>query len=104
MERVEADVDKGLVSREKAESDYGVLVDDATGTEKLREAMRAKRGEVKDFDLGPPLEEILANCEAETSLQPPVAPEPLSWAPMETGEQALRRVREQDQREASEPA
>ena len=104
VERVEADVAKGLVSREKAESDYGVLVDDATGTEKLREAMRAKRGEVKDFDLGPPLEEILANCEAETSLQPPVAPEPLSWAPMETGEQALRRVREQDKREASEPA
>ncbi|MCH7666843.1 MAG: hydantoinase B/oxoprolinase family protein [Acidobacteria bacterium] len=104
VERVEADVDKGLVSREKAESDYGVLVGDATGTEKLRKAMRAKRGEVKDFDLGPPLEEILATCEAETSLQPPVAPEPLSWAPMETGEQALRRVREQDQREASEPA
>ena len=48
------------MSREKAESDYGVLIGDTTGTEKLREAMRTKRGEVKDFDLGPPLEEILA--------------------------------------------
>ena len=59
--------------------------------------MRQDRGEVKGFDLGPPLEEILATCEADTGLQPPVKQEPLSWAPMETAEQAMRRVREQDE-------
>ena len=92
--RVEADVAKGLLSAEKARSDYGVVLGDPAATEKVREEMRAARGEVKDFDLGPPLEEILARCEEETGLEPPVPQEPLAWAPMESGEAALRRVRE----------
>ena len=65
-------------------------------TEKLRESMRQKRGEVKDFDLGPALEEIIAACEAETGLKPPVPQEQLRWAKMETPEEAMQRVRSQD--------
>jgi hypothetical protein len=49
---------------------------------------------VKDFDLGPPLDEILHRAKEETGLEPPVPPEPLPWAEMEDPEQALRRVRE----------
>ena len=98
-ERVEADVAKGLVSSEKAESDYGVLVGDPEGTEALRDRLRSERGEVKDFDLGPPLEEILEACEAETCMKPPVRQEPLAWAPMESPEEALKRVRQHGDRQ-----
>ncbi|MEJ2084081.1 MAG: hydantoinase B/oxoprolinase family protein [Acidobacteriota bacterium] len=94
-ERVESDVAKGLVSKEKAESDYGVVLGDSDGTEKLRQKMRHERGDVKDFDLGPPLEEILAACESETGHAPPVPQEQLSWAKMETPEEAMQRVRDQ---------
>ena len=94
-ERVEADVAKGLVSAEKARSDYGVVIGDAEATAALRAEMRAARGEVKDFDLGPELDEILASCEEETGIQPPVPQGlPLAWAPMESAEEAMRRVRE----------
>jgi N-methylhydantoinase B len=91
---VEADVAKGLVSKAKAEQDYGVIVGAADATETLRERMRVERGEVKDFDFGPALEEILSRAEEETGLEPPVTPEPLPWAPMESAEDALRRVRD----------
>ena len=94
IERVEADVAKGLVSAEKAKNDYGVIVGDAAATEALRAKMAAERGEVMDFDMGPPLDEILERCEAETGLPAPVPQEPLPWAEMESDEDALRRVRE----------
>jgi N-methylhydantoinase B len=101
VEKVEADVAKGLVSKENAESDYGVVVGDAEATETLRARLRAERGEVKDFDFGPPLEEILASAKAETGLGAPEAPEPLPWAPMESAEEALRRVREFGDRQST---
>ena len=61
-----------------------------------RAALREARGAVKDFDMGPPLETILARCEEETGLPAPVEQAPLAWAPMESGEDALARVRAQD--------
>lgn len=96
IERVEADVAKGLVSAAKAKSDYGVIVQDAVATEELRASLIADRGEVKDFDMGPELDDILAQCEAETGLAPPVRQKPLAWAPMETPEEASDRVRQAD--------
>jgi N-methylhydantoinase B len=93
-DKVEADVAKGLISAEKAERDYGVIVGDASATEALRAKMKAERVEIKDFDMGPPLDEILAKCRDETGLEPPVLQDPLPWAEMESDEDALRRVRE----------
>ncbi len=94
MANVEADVAKGLVSAEKARADYGVVLGDADATEKLREEMREARGQVKDFDLGPELDEILARSEEETGMKPPAPQaEPLAWAPLESAEDALKRVR-----------
>jgi N-methylhydantoinase B len=101
-EHVEADVAKGLVSRAKAESDYGVVVGDAEATERLRERLRSERGEVKDFDFGPPLDEILAKAKDETGLDPPVAAEPLPWAPIESADEALTRVRELGDRQMTQ--
>jgi N-methylhydantoinase B len=102
VENVEADVAKGLVSAQKAHDDYGVVVGDGEATEKRREELRASRGEVKDFDLGPELDEILDRAAEETGLEPPVRPEPLSWAPMESPEEALRRVRELGDRQMTQ--
>jgi N-methylhydantoinase B len=102
VEKIEADVAKGLVSAEKARADYGVVVGDADATEKLRERLRAERGDVVDFDMGPPLEEIVARATEETGLVPPVPPEPLAWAPMESSEDALRRVRELGDRQMTQ--
>ena len=93
-EHVESDVAKGLVSKEKAEAEYGVVVGDGEATEKLREKLRTERGDVKDFDLGPSLDEILARCKEETGLEPPKPQEPLAWAPMESAEAAMKRVRD----------
>jgi N-methylhydantoinase B len=100
VERVVADVRKGLVSAAKARSDYGVAIDPGTleadlpATEALRAELAEARGAVKDFDFGPPLEEIRTRARAETGLEPPAPPEPLAWAPIESGADALRRVRE----------
>src|SRR6185503_5598515 len=49
----------------------GVVVGDAAATEKLREQLRAERGDVLDFDMGPPLDEILARVEEETGHERP---------------------------------
>ncbi|MBS1797715.1 MAG: hydantoinase B/oxoprolinase family protein [Acidobacteria bacterium] len=57
-EKVQKDVRNGLVSIEKAESDYGVILNpetlaiDEPGTEKLRAALREKRGEFPLFSIG----------------------------------------------------
>ena len=94
-ENVEADVAKGLVSAEKARADYGVVIGDADATAELREKMREARGGVKDFDLGPELQEIMARAEEETGLKAPVLQEaPLAWAPLESAEDAMKRVRD----------
>jgi N-methylhydantoinase B len=102
LEQVEADVAKGLVSEAKAFEDYGVVVGDPEATERRREELRAARGEIKDFDLGPELDDILDRAKEETGLEPPQPPEPLPWAPMESGEDALRRVRELGDRQMTQ--
>ncbi|MGQ9614413.1 hydantoinase B/oxoprolinase family protein, partial [Chloroflexus sp.] len=84
-EAVQRDVRYGLVSREKALNDYGVVLrDDLTideaATETKRAELAAARGEIKGFDFGPPLEELLANAEAETGLPAPRKPQPVRWA------------------------
>jgi N-methylhydantoinase B len=101
-ERVEADVAKGLVSKEMAERDYGVVLGQPEATAQLREKLRGERGAVRDFDLGPELEEILARAKAETGQEPPSRPEPLPWAPMESPEDALERVRKHGDRQMTE--
>ena len=64
MEGVQKDVRNGLVSFEKAQSNYGVLLDretfeiDVRRSEELREEMRRKRGEVPAFTFGPTPEPI----------------------------------------------
>ena len=71
------------MSAEKARAEYGVVVGDPDATEELRERMRAERGPPSDFDFGPPIEQILARAKEETGLDPPSAPTPLPWAPLE---------------------
>lgn len=84
-EAVQRDVRYGLVSREKALNDYGVVLrDDLTideaATEAQRNELAVARGEIKGFDFGPPLEELLANAETETGLPAPRKPQPVRWA------------------------
>ena len=83
-----------VVSAEKARADYGVVIDEAEATEKIREEMRTARGQVTEFDLGPELQEILARAEKETGLKAPtLQKDPLAWAPLESAEDAMKRVR-----------
>ena len=101
VEAVARDVELGLVSREKALASYGVVLADdgaadAAATEQERERQRAERGEALAFDFGPPLDEVLANCKAETGLEPPTPAKPLRWSPLEDGAEALARVRERE--------
>ncbi|PJE38632.1 5-oxoprolinase [Pseudooceanicola lipolyticus] len=56
-EKVLADVQNDLVSRQKAEEDYGVIISethvlDTSATARLREKMKAERGAPSDFDFG----------------------------------------------------
>jgi N-methylhydantoinase B len=100
-EKVQDDVRKGLVSRQKAADDYGVILTDtleieetATGARRAElQAAREVVGGIKDFDFGPPLEEILAHAHEETGLEPPRPPRSLSWVPLESPEEARQRVR-----------
>ena len=70
---------RGLVTVEGARS-YGVVCDaegtvDEDATAELRTALREQRpAELPVFDMGPPLEEILARCEEETGLPAPTPP------------------------------
>jgi N-methylhydantoinase B len=101
VEAVVRDVSFGLVSREYAKNGYGVIVnDDGTADEAATEAERTRqreeRGEALAFDFGPPLEELLANCKAETGLDPPSPATPQRWSPLEPGDEALARVRAGD--------
>jgi N-methylhydantoinase B len=101
VEAVARDVELGLVSREKALAGYGVVVAadgsvDAGATEQERERQRTERGEPLAFDFGPPLEEALANCKAETGLEPPTPAKPLRWSPLEDGAVTLIRIRERE--------
>ena len=72
-----ADVNRNLATAEGAR-DYGVVIKDGgvdeAATTALRDEMRSARGEVGVFNFGPPIEELRANCAAETGLEPPVQP------------------------------
>ena len=83
-------------SRATASSSRDDGAADADATEKERERQRAERGEALAFDFGPPLEEVLANCKAETGLEPPTPAKPLRWSPLEDGAEALARIRERE--------
>ncbi|GLZ06281.1 5-oxoprolinase [Actinomadura sp. NBRC 104412] len=80
-ELVALEVRRGLVSSEGAKR-YGVVVSpdgelDLDATAALRERLRGERpAELPVFNMGPPLEEIIANCEAETGLPAPKPPVP----------------------------
>jgi N-methylhydantoinase B len=81
-ELVAREVRRGLVTEEGAKR-YGVIVTkdgqvDAKATEDLRAKLAADRpSPLPTFDMGPPLETILANALAETGLPAPEAPTPL---------------------------
>ncbi|MFS1299394.1 hydantoinase B/oxoprolinase family protein [Streptosporangium longisporum] len=75
---VALEVRRGLVSADGARR-YGVACDgegvvDEEATADLRASLRETRPEPAVFDMGPPLEEILANCEEETGLPAPRPP------------------------------
>jgi N-methylhydantoinase B len=98
VEAVERDVAFGLVTRDKALRSYGVVLGDdgavdADATDAERSRQRDERGPAKDFDFGPPLDEALAACEAETGLPAPSPARPLRWAPLEDAESAMARAR-----------
>jgi N-methylhydantoinase B len=71
---------RGLVTPDGARDGYGVVCSsrgevDEAGTASLRARLAASRAEIPVFDMGPPMEQILARCEEETGLpapQPPV--------------------------------
>ncbi|MBO0870151.1 MAG: hydantoinase B/oxoprolinase family protein, partial [Micromonosporaceae bacterium] len=78
-ELVALEVKRGLITREGGQR-YGVVLSEAgavdnAATEELRARLRAERdGRPPVFNMGPPLEVILANCEAETGLPAPRVP------------------------------
>ncbi|MDX1703432.1 MAG: hydantoinase B/oxoprolinase family protein, partial [Altererythrobacter ishigakiensis] len=77
-EIVGLEIRQGLVTPEGAKH-YGVIVDengvvDADATDKLRAEMKASRGELPLFDYGPSIDDLRANCEAETGLPAPIQP------------------------------
>ncbi|WP_033925673.1 hydantoinase B/oxoprolinase family protein [Sphingomonas sp. 35-24ZXX] len=80
-ELVGKEIRQGLVTPEGARA-YGVVADaeglvDTAATEALRAEIRAARGELALFDYGPSIEELRANCLAETGLPAPIQPR---WA------------------------
>jgi N-methylhydantoinase B len=101
-ELVARDVSFGLVSREWAKEGYGVvLADDGTvdepATEAERDRQRTERGDAPAFDFGPDLDQVIARCKEETGLDAPTPATPLRWSPLESGEDALARVRAGDE-------
>jgi N-methylhydantoinase B len=78
---VALEVRRGLVTVDGARR-YGVVVRDGAvdspATDALRAELRAGRpAELPVFDMGPPVEELLARCEEETGLPAPTRP---TWA------------------------
>lgn len=76
---VALEVRRGLVTAAGARR-YGVVCSEAgdvdeAATSQLRERLRAGRPEpLPTFDMGPPVDELLARCEAETGLPAPKRP------------------------------
>ncbi|XAS75644.1 hydantoinase B/oxoprolinase family protein [Dermatophilaceae bacterium Sec6.4] len=81
-ELVALEIRRGLVTSDGARR-YGVVCDadgsvDDGATEQLRTQLRAGRPDpLPTFDMGPPLETILARCEEETGLPAPKPPVPM---------------------------
>ncbi|EIM77722.1 N-methylhydantoinase B [Nitritalea halalkaliphila LW7] len=78
-EKVLKDVRRGLISVRGAEEGYGVCITeeetlDAAATEKLREKMRAGRGDLPMFNSGRSIDALRESCLAETGLEPPKPP------------------------------
>jgi N-methylhydantoinase B len=73
-----ADVKRNLATAQGAR-DYGVVIEngavDEAATKSLRDKLRGERGEVTTFNFGPSIDEIRANCKAETGLDAPAQPE-----------------------------
>ncbi len=77
-ELVKVDVGRGLVTADGARR-YGVVIDaagaiDGSATEKLRERMRAERGESGLFNMGGTIDAIKARALEETHLEAPESP------------------------------
>jgi N-methylhydantoinase B len=76
---VALEVRRGLVTAAGAQR-YGVVVSEAgevddAATAELRDRLRTERPEeLPVFDMGPPIDELLARCEAETGLPAPKRP------------------------------
>ena len=93
-ERVQFDVEAGLVTVEGARR-YGVVIKadgsvDAAATTALRRKMATERGPVKLFDRGfDSVEELKARCKTDTGLSPPQQPQFTKWA---VAEERRRRV------------
>ncbi|MET0363672.1 MAG: hydantoinase B/oxoprolinase family protein [Sphingobium sp.] len=78
------EIEQGLVTAEGAKA-YGVVIAadgsvDASATEALRSKLRDERGAIEVFDFGPDIETLRANCEADTGLPAPRAPQWTSFA------------------------
>lgn len=78
---------QGLVTATGAR-DYGVIasengVVDLAASEMLRSKLRAERGALPLFNYGPTIENLRANCAAETGLPAPVQP---AWTNLEAAE------------------
>ena len=78
LNRVEADVKRGLVTVEGAKR-YGVVIEasgdvDEKATKSLRKKMAGSRKEISTFDFGGTIEEIKSRCLEETGLEPPEQP------------------------------
>ena len=84
-ERVHFDVDAGLVTREGAKENYGVVLRkdlsiNKAATVKLRAEKTKARGKVKLFDKGfSSIKELKARCKDETGLEAPADPKFQKW-------------------------
>lgn len=90
---VQRDVQYGLVSHAKAVQDYGVILTasleiNAAATETKHAEIATARGQVKDFDFGPSLEELVATAQEQTGLPTPQKPQPVKWAVAKTQRRA----------------
>lgn len=78
---VALEVKRGLVTSDGARKNYGVVLDndgavDTSATEALRKEMSESINKNEIFNFGPSIDELRANCEAETGLP---APKPPVW-------------------------
>ncbi len=76
---VALEVARGLVSRDAAESAYGVVLGqglelDEAATSALRASREGTVDESQIFNFGPAMEDIRAQCKAETGLDAPIPP------------------------------